>query len=62
MINSAMGPLAADTRSGAPWHAARRIAYEAGWAAHSDPVGLPLAACDGTTLADDTVTGPQRPP
>lgn len=53
MIDSAMVSRAADTRSGAPWHAARRIAYEAGWAAQRDPAGWPLAACDGTTLAAD---------
>lgn len=57
MINSATVPQAADTcpsiRSSAPWHVARRIAYEAGWAARLDPVALPLAACDGATLAED---------
>jgi molybdopterin molybdotransferase len=35
------------------WAAARRAAYEAGLAAQLDPVTMPLAACDGTTLAED---------
>ena len=53
MINPAMASRAAGAGPSAPWHAARRSAYEAGWAARPDPADLPLAACDGATLADD---------
>lgn len=35
------------------WLAARQASYDAGRAAMLAPVVLPLAACDGTTLADD---------
>lgn len=41
------------TLTATPWARAREIAYETGRAAARPPVTLPLAECDGTTLAAD---------
>lgn len=45
-----------------PWDTARKAAYEVGRAAQLDPVSVPLASCDGTTLAEDLRPMTDLPP
>jgi molybdopterin molybdotransferase len=46
-------PASAPALTSLPWAAARQAAYDAGRAVILDAVSVPLADCDGTTLAED---------